>query len=73
MKLLMNSLFIYCTLSGTRLALNQTKTGMAALIRNFEVKIPAKFEGKPMKLDPNIIILRNLGGLWVTFYNRKLK
>ncbi|XP_077299001.1 uncharacterized protein LOC143920158 [Arctopsyche grandis] len=55
---------------GARLAYNQTKIGIANIIKNFEIRLSPQMEGKPILIDPNVFILRAVGDLWLTFHNR---
>ncbi|XP_077296726.1 cytochrome P450 9e2-like [Arctopsyche grandis] len=55
---------------GARFAFNQTKICIANLIKNFEIRLDPKMEGKTLVIDPNFLLVKAVGGLWVTFHNR---
>ncbi|XP_077296728.1 cytochrome P450 9e2-like [Arctopsyche grandis] len=55
---------------GSRYAYNQTKIGIANLVRNFEIRLDPKMEGKTLVIEPNSLLVRATGGLSITFHNR---
>ncbi|ALC49935.1 Cyp28c1 [Drosophila busckii] len=54
---------------GMRLALVQTKAALAAIVRQFEVRVDARTL-KGIELDPLIFVGAHKGGIWLNFVKR---
>ncbi|XP_077300845.1 cytochrome P450 6j1-like [Arctopsyche grandis] len=57
---------------GTRLATSQLKISISNIIRNFEVRLAPQMVNNPIKIDPNVFLMRSVDNLWVTFHKRAL-